>query len=148
MILLLFALLTSGAHAQTPAAPPSAIDFIKTAIVNAEGDEAVSLAGKGYGAAYFPLRTLDLPWANTFDAGAGALFGGGKPEALLSARINLPQIANGIFGTSWFVSHTHGPELPTLFLGPAVKAEWPLNRWTWGKDIYFLLGIPFGSVFK
>lgn len=127
---------------------PGAIGFITDAIQNAEGDTAFNLNGDKFGAFFVPLRSIDLPVASAFDAGVGALVGGGKPEALASVRLNLPQLANGLFGTSWFQRHSHGLTLPSLFMGPAVKAEWPIRNWTWRQDIYFLVGIPFGSVLK
>jgi len=121
-------------------------DFVKSSIDAAEADSAFNLAGNKYGAAYVPLRSLDKPWPNILDVGVGGIFGAGTPQGLVSARINLPQVVNGIFGTKWFVSYSHGPVLPTLFFGPAVKAAWPIRTWTWRNDAFLLLGIPISGI--
>lgn len=122
-------------------------DFISDRLKNgSEGITAFNLHEDKVAGVYVSFRSLNWPTANILDAGVGGLFGAGHPDGIMSARINLPQIANGIFGTSWFTAHTTGPELPTLFIGPAVKSEWPINKWTWGKDVYLAIGIPFGSV--
>lgn len=128
------------------AAPSDLGAFIKASIEAAEGGSAFNLAGQRLGDIYVPLRTLDLPWPNILDAGGGAVFGAGHPDGLVAIRINLPQIANGIFGTSWFVNHSHGPALPTLFMGPGFKAAWPITTWRWDHDAFLLLGIPFSSI--
>jgi hypothetical protein len=126
----------------------SAVSFIKDAITNAESGMAFNLKGEKLAAFYVPLRTLDVPWPNIVDGGAGAISGGGTPEGAVAVRLNLPQIANGIFGTSWFMKNSHGVELPTIFLGPMFKTEWPMNKWTWQKDAFLEVGIPFNDVFK
>ncbi len=142
IIILAVMLMATQVKAQT------AVQFIKDAASNAEGDSAFNLAGKQQGAIYVPLRTIDLPVANALDAGGGALVGSGSPQGLISARLNIPQLINGLFGTSWFTKYSHGISLPTLFIGPALKAEWPIDKWTWKMDTYLLIGIPFGSVFN
>lgn len=119
--------------------------FISSSIQSAEGDSAFNLNGQKTGAFFVPLRVLDKPFPNILDVGLGAEVGGGV-QGLVSARINIPQVANGIFGTKWFTTSTHGPILPTLFAGPAVKAAWPIKTWTWKNDLLFLIGIPFGSI--
>lgn len=126
---------------------PGAVSFIQDAVKNAESDMALNLHGDKFGALYVPLRVLDFPVANSLDGGAGAVIGAGTPEGLISARLNIPQLINGLCGTSFFTKYTHGIVLPTLFLGPAIKAEFPPRNWTWRKDTYLLIGIPFGSVF-
>ena len=142
--LLLVMALTVPGFAQDAA--PSAVEFISEQVKRAEGASAVNLGGKFGAAIFVPLRTLNWPVANILDTGIGGAGGFGKPEALASVRLNLPQVVNAIFGTSLFVKNTHGPRLPSLFLGPAVKAAWPVSSWTWKNDAMFLLSIPFNNL--
>lgn len=139
---------TPGSVAGQPAAaqPPSLMTWLGDAVKTVEADSAFNLQGQKYGAAYKALRTLDVPVANAFDAGGGAVFGAGKPEGLVSVRVNLPALADGLFDLGWFKRNTHGDVLPDFFLGPSLKAEWPIRDWTWKKDTFLLLGIPISSV--
>lgn len=127
---------------------PTALEFIGEAVKHAEADTAFNLNGDKFGAAYFSIRTLNVPFPNIIDAGVGAIFGAGKPEGLVSVRLNLPQLVNGIFGTQWFTKVTSGPVLPTLFIGPAIKADFPFQQWTWKKDVFLLIGLPLGALGK
>ena len=123
-------------------------DFVKSAAMSAEGASAFNLNGDKFAALYVPLRTIDWPIKNAVDGGVGAFAGSlNHPDALVSARLNVPQLVNGLFGTKFFVDNSHGPVLPTLFIGPALKAEFPINKWTWKQDTFLLVGIPFGSLF-
>lgn len=121
-------------------------NYFQNAVKTAEVDSAFNLKGDKFAAAYVPLRTLNVPYPNVLDVGAGAVFGAGKPEGLVSVRINIPQVINGIFGTSWLTSISSGTPLPTVFIGPAIKAAWPINTWTWKSDTFLLIGLPFSSL--
>ena len=142
--LLLLPTLVSGQESK----PPTLLQFAQDALKNSEGGTALNLSGDRLAAPYVPLRTLNWPLTNIFDGGFGAIAGDKiqVADALVSARLNLPQLANGLFGTSWFQKHTHGLTLPTLFIGPAIKAAWPMSEFTWKKNTMFLIGIPFGSI--
>src|SRR5258706_327676 len=140
MIVAMLMLVTVSVKAQTFS------EFIASEAKTAEVDSAFNLNGGKYAAAYLPVRSLNIPWANVADVGGGGVFGAGKPDGLVAFRLNLPQLANGLFGTSWFTSHTTGPVLPTLFLGPAVKAAWPIDQWTWKQDVFLLAGIPLSAL--
>lgn len=138
---------------QTPAAPllptpeqATAISFISDAVKRAEADTFVNLSGQKGAAVYVPLRVLDWPIANISDVGLGGAGGLGKPEGIVSARINVPQLANAVFGTRWFAANSHGPVLPSFFLGPAIKAAWPPSSFRWDREVLFLLGLPLGSI--
>lgn len=144
--LLFISCLFLAVSAKAQISNPSLIQFVSDSVKNAEGVSAFNLHGDKLGGLYMSLRTLDYPLANAADFGAGAVFGAGHPDGLVAARINVPQLANSIFGTSFFQNKSHGPALPTCFIGPAFKASWPITQWTWGKDAFLLVGIPFGSI--
>lgn len=122
------------------------VDFLSDSIKHSEAGTALNISGDKLGVFYVPIRTLDFPFPNSFDAAIGATAGNGSAEGLASIRVNMPQIANGIFGTSWFLKNSHGRELPTLFIGPAFKTHWPINKWRWDSDFLVLIGIPIGSL--
>lgn len=129
-----------------PPPKPSAIDFISDSVKRAEADTFLTIGGQKGAALFVPLRVLNWPSPDIVDVGLGAAGGLGKPEGLASVRVNIPQVFNAIAGTRWFAKNTTGPILPTLFLGPAVKAAWPINSFRWENDTMFLLGMPFSSI--
>jgi hypothetical protein len=142
--------LIPGPVPQAPILPTpeqaTVLSFISDAVKRAEADTFVNLSGQKGAAVYVPLRVLDWPIESVGDVGIGGAGGLGKPEGIVSARINLPQVANAIFGTRWLAANSHGPVLPSMFLGPALKASWPPSSFRWDREVLFLLGLPFDRI--